>query len=187
MAPLLRTKIIPFPIDYYHNILYSMYIHSTYICYFNVDEPQISTHKESAMNKSDKSICYCTNIRRISNAITNYYDNALKETGLTVPQYDLLLTLSRLEKANTTQWAKHVGLERTTMVRNAQLLQSRGLIERTDGPGKTYTLSENGMKALEKASMLWVRTQMKIKSFLGKEDTAAIMRIESKIQNLPVD
>ena len=141
------------------------------------------------MYKSDKSICYCTNIRRISNAITNYYDNALKETGLSVPQYDLLLTLSRLEKANTTQWAKHVGLERTTMVRNAQLLrlQSRGFIERTEGPGKTYTLSKKGLKALEKASMLWVRTQMKIKSFLGKEDVAAIMRIESKIQNLPSD
>lgn len=73
------------------------------------------------------------------------------------------------------------------MVRNAQLLQSRGFIERTEGSGKTYTLSKKGLKALEKASMLWVRTQMKIKSFLGKEDVAAIMRIESKIQNLPSD
>ena len=96
------------------------------------------------MAKLYKSKCYCTNLRRSANAISDFYDNALKNAGLTVSQYYLLINLSRLGKANITHWAQRVGLDRSTMVRNIKPLESRGLIEKTEGHGKTFTLSENG-------------------------------------------
>lgn len=136
------------------------------------------------MAKLYKSKCYCTNLRRSANAISDFYDNALKNAGLTVSQYYRLINLSRLGKANITHWAQRVGLDRSTMVRNIKPLESRGLIEKTEGHGKTFTLSENGKKALGEAVVIWNETQKKIKNFLGEEDSEAVLRIGAKLQNL---
>ena len=136
------------------------------------------------MSKLYKSKCYCTNLRRSSNAVTDFYDNALKNTGLTVSQYYLLINLSRLERANITHWAEHVGLDRSTMVRNIKVLEAKNFIEKTEGHGKTFTLSETGKKTLESAVTVWNDTQKKIESFLGKEDSEAILRIGAKLQTL---
>ena len=136
------------------------------------------------MSATYKSECYCTNLRRSANAASDFYDSALKDTGLTIAQYYLLINLSRLQSANITHWAERVGLDRSTMVRNIKLLQSRNLIEKTEGHGKTFTLSATGKKSLEEAVTVWNEAQKKIELFLGKEDSEAILRIGSKLQTL---
>ena len=131
-----------------------------------------------------KSECYCTNLRRSANTVSDFYDNALKDTGLTIAQYYLLINLSRLQSANITHWANRVGLDRSTMVRNIKLLESHDLIEKTEGHGKTFTLSAAGKKSLEAAVPVWNDAQKKMELFLGKEDSEAILRIGSKLQAL---
>lgn len=131
-----------------------------------------------------KSECYCTNLRRSANAISDFYDEELKETGLTISQYYLLINLRRLKSANITHWAEFVGLDRSTMVRNIKVLQSRCFIESAEGHGKTFKLSETGEKALESAIPVWNIAQKKMETFLGKDDSKAILRIGSKLQEL---
>lgn len=128
-----------------------------------------------------KSICYCTNLRRSANAISDIYDTALKSTGLTNAQYYLLITLWRLGSANITHWAEHVGLDRSTMVRNIKPLQNRGLIEAAPGRGKTFALSVEGKTTLNSAVPLWQKAQKKIESMLEKEDIEALFRISDKL------
>ena len=136
------------------------------------------------MSNLYKSECYCTNLRRSANAVSDFYDSALKDTGLTIAQYYLLINLSRLQSANITHWAEQVGLDRSTMVRNIKLLESRNLIEKTEGHGKTFTLSAAGKKSLEAAVTVWNEAQKKMELFLGKEDSEAVLRIGSKLQTL---
>ncbi|MDO5345379.1 MAG: MarR family winged helix-turn-helix transcriptional regulator [Lachnospiraceae bacterium] len=131
-----------------------------------------------------KSECYCTNLRRSANAISDFYDEELKGTGLSISQYYLLINLQRLGRANITHWAEFVGLERSTMVRNIKVLQSRCFIEVAEGHGKTFQLSEIGEKALLSAIPVWNKTQQRMKEFLGEEDSKAILRIGSKLQEL---
>lgn len=131
-----------------------------------------------------QSECYCTNLRRSANAISDFYDEELKETGLTVSQYYLLINLQRLKSANITHWAEFVGLDRSTMVRNIKVLQSRCFIEAAEGHGKAFQLSEAGKKALTAAIPVWNIAQEKMKAFLGEEDSKAILRIGSKLQEL---
>jgi DNA-binding MarR family transcriptional regulator len=137
------------------------------------------------MKRLYQSKCYCTNLRRSAAALSDYYDTALQKAGLTVPQYYLLINLSRLGSANITHWAQHVGLERSTMVRNVRVLQSARLIETAVGSGKTFTLTPQGRAALALAVPLWEQTQHRLEAFLGAEDTAAILRIGDKLQELP--
>lgn len=140
--------------------------------------------KETIMAALQKSVCYCTNLRRSANAVSDFYDAELKQTGLTVSQYYLLINLSRLECANITHWAERVGLDRSTMVRNIKLLESRGLIDKTEGHGKTFMLSARGKASLEEAVPIWEKTQKKMELFLGKEDADAVLRIGGKLQAL---
>lgn len=136
------------------------------------------------MSKTYKSICYCTNLRRSANSISTFYDAQIKETGITISQYYLLINLSRLGNANISHWAEYVGLDRSTMIRNIKILQENELIVQTEGNGKTFMLSEKGNEAIIKAQPVWQELQKKIEAFLGKEDAEAILRIGNKLQNL---
>lgn len=134
------------------------------------------------MQQQHTSSCYCTNLRRSANLISEIYDSSLKEAGITVSQYYLLINLSRLESANITHWAEHVGLERSTMVRNIKVLQFHNLVKITEGHGKVFTLSEEGKQVLERAIPLWQKAQELIETVLGKEDAEAVFRINTKLQ-----
>ena len=136
------------------------------------------------MAKLYESPCYCTNLRRSANAVSDYYDARLRPSGLTAAQYYLLLNLSRLGSANMTRWAEHVGLERSTMVRNIHLLESRGLIAPAEGRGRTFTLSEAARAALDAAMPLWEGVQRELEGFLGAEDAQAVLRIGARLQEL---
>ena len=131
-----------------------------------------------------QSDCYCTNLRRSANIISDFYDTSLKNAGLSVAQYCLLSNLSRLGSANITHWAEHVGLDRSTMVRNIKLLQAHNFVELTEGHGKVFTLSSEGKRILDLAIPLWQNAQEQIETLLGKDDTEAIFRISGKLQEL---
>lgn len=130
-----------------------------------------------------ESPCYCTNLRRGALWATEYYDKMLAPSGLSVPQYYLLINLSRMERANISQWAERVGLDRTTMVRNVKTLENKGLVAPAEGRGKTFTLTETGKSTLAQGVALWEQAQKKLRDSIGSEDADALLRICRKLQN----
>lgn len=60
------------------------------------------------------------------------------------------------------------------------MLEFRNFIERTEGHGKTFALSEAGGIILDSSMPIWKKAQ----KFLGEEDSKAILRISSKLQDL---
>ena len=136
------------------------------------------------MARAFSSECYSTNARRISGILSGIYDAKLEGTGINIAQYSLLVNLDRMESGNLTEWAEASGIERTTMVRNAQKLAEEGLIEETKGRGKVYKLSGKGKKVLTKSVPIWEETQKEIAGLIGKKDAEALIRIGKKIQAL---
>ena len=130
-----------------------------------------------------ESPCYCTNLRRSALWSTEYYDKMLAPAGLSVPQYYLLINLSRMEKANLSQWAERVGLDRTTMVRNVKTLESKGLIAPAEGRGRTFALTEIGKTTLTHGIKLWEQAQAELREKLGGEDADTLLRICRRLQN----
>lgn len=131
-----------------------------------------------------RSKCFCTNLRRSANAVTEYYDRWFGDLELTAAQYYLLINLSRLDHVNAADWARYVGLERSTLVRNAQGLLRRGWIEESGpGRGKQFRLTQAGKALLEQAVPRWERAQAEMQSLLGQEDAAALLRITEKLQD----
>ncbi len=130
------------------------------------------------------SPCYCTNVRRISNILTDFYDRCLAPAGVNAAQFCLLRNLERIGKGNLTAWAEQTGIERSTMVRNARRLEEMGLVVRIQGRGKVYALSEKGRLCLDEGAMLWEKAQQQIESTLGADYAKALLAIGEKIQTL---
>ena len=66
--------------------------------------------------------CYCTTIRKAARSLTKGYDKALEGTGLRVTQYALLNNIRRLEPVSFQDLSAAIALERTTLIRNLNLL-----------------------------------------------------------------
>lgn len=137
------------------------------------------------MSKLYKSKCYCTNLRRSANAITEYYNRCFSDLDLTVAQYYIMVNLSRIKNANSSDLSKIIGLERSTLVRNIQGLIKKGWVsEGGEGKGRQFKLTKRGEKLIENVKPKWEEAQDKIKKFLGEEDSSALLRIADKLQYL---
>lgn len=139
------------------------------------------------MKKPYKSKCYCTNLRRATNTITKYYNQCFSEISLSVPQYYLLVNLSKLKKATAGELSEYIGLERSTVVRNIQIMVKHGWVCETAigrGSRNIFELSQFGISTLEKANFLWEEAQKNIIELLGEEDCAALIRISEKLWEL---
>ncbi len=136
-----------------------------------------------------KSQCYCMNLRRAANAVTDYYDAVLKDLGVSVSQFSLLLNLARMETANTSELAERVNLDRSTLVRNLKPLLERGLILDFAIEGARshkFAVSETGQALLEKGIPQWEHAQETVKDYLSPEDTETLLRLLRKLHELSV-
>lgn len=142
------------------------------------------------LKKINKSQCHCITLRRAANAITEYYDMALKEVGLTTSQYSLLKNLGRLEIASTSELAEQVNLDRSTLVRNLKPMLERGLIvdlAKKNARNHQFQVSDRGLELLEAANPRWQKAQDGIKAYLGEENVEMLMEMLYRLQELNME
>ena len=99
-----------------------------------------------------KDICHCVVLRKASRKVTSYYDDALAPLGINVAQFSLLRHIDRMAPVSLTDLGARVELDRSTVGRNAKVLERMGLA--IIRPGKdqreaTLTVSEAGQGVLE--------------------------------------
>src|SRR3954467_3075612 len=78
--------------------------------------------------------CVAKHLRWSSRIISNFYDQKMQHTGLHANQVTLLTVPYLAGPISINKMAAHVGLDRTTLVRNLKLIEQRGLI--TIKPGR---------------------------------------------------
>jgi len=120
--------------------------------------------------------CACNQLRRVSRAVTNYYDGLLKEqTGeykLRITQVTMLVVLYLAGPQTINDMADHLALDRTTLTRNLQPLAEKNLI--TIAPGadlrtRVVTLMPEGKQILLEILPLWERAQAHMVDGMGQE------------------
>jgi DNA-binding MarR family transcriptional regulator len=135
------------------------------------------------MTEADET-CACSMLRRVSRAITAAYDEALKPSGLRVTQFSVVRTLSRLGPMPVTRLANEIALDRSTMGRNLDPLERRGLIELTVGEGdareRVATLTPTGEVALRAALPRWRAVQKQVAKFVPHEE---LQRLTRQLEN----
>ena len=116
------------------------------------------------------SDCVCANLRRATRAVTKFYDDALKPAGLKITQFNLLGSVSALGSATLGELAKEMVVDRTTLTRNLEILEARGLIASDEGADRRerqLRLTEEGVAALTAAYPLWQAAQKRVVELAG--------------------
>ncbi len=131
--------------------------------------------------------CACFNLRKATRAVTQLYDDTLRSIGLRATQFTVLVHTRVYGPVTVTRLAEMMVMDRTTLTRNLEPLQKRGLIEVTSGEDRrtrVVTLTDQGNKVLAKALPLWKQTQARIVEGLGQERWSSTLTNLSEMVSL---
>lgn len=130
-----------------------------------------------------RSVCTCFRLRRASRRVTQVYDHALANVGLSLNQYSILRRCER-EPRVLGGLADELGMDRTTLTRNLSPLMDAGLLETVRGQDarqRVIALTDAGRGRLAAAKPLWQRAQSVIDTLLGE---SGIQRLHSELDRL---
>jgi DNA-binding MarR family transcriptional regulator len=140
------------------------------------------------------AVCACINTRKASRAVTHFYDEMLKPSGLLSTQFALITAIyTNSDVTTTTTLAKELDLDRTTLTRNLEILKKNGSIAIGSGDDKRkhpIALTAKGIEAMEKAVPLWQKAQSKMVQNFGERRWKEILKalsilVESSNSKLP--
>lgn len=122
--------------------------------------------------------CLVLNTVRAARALTRRYDRALKPYGVTVIQFTVLIVVSTSQGVSVNRMAERIGMDRTTLLRNLQLLERRGLVRASrpeKGNIRHYALTGEGAALLDILIPLWREAQAQIRARLDPFDPDAVL------------
>lgn len=114
------------------------------------------------MDLSATKDCHCLAARRRSREITRLYEEKLRPHGLRATQFSVLAALSLTGPTPLGELADLLGLERTTLTRNANRLEDEGWVadaESKDARERRLRLTAAGRQTVEDAYPAWKEAQ----------------------------
>ena len=117
------------------------------------------------------STCACFQLRKATRLITQFYDEALRPSGLLSTQLPILVTLYLTGPAPISLLAKRLVTDRSALARNFKPLEKQGMIEIMPGGDRRtrqVTLTPRGEEAVARATPLWEKAQSTIVETLGQ-------------------
>jgi DNA-binding MarR family transcriptional regulator len=125
------------------------------------------------------TMCVCSNLRRTSRAVTNYYDSLLGQVSdLRVSQVIVLVVLYLAGPQTIHELAELMALDRTTIGRNLRPLAQQGLLTLTSGSDqrtRVVTLTAHGQETLLRVVPQWEQAQDHMVTGIGQEQVAAFL------------
>src|SRR5437773_4946008 len=122
--------------------------------------------------------CLCFNLRRVTRAVTQFYDSEMRQHGIRPTQGTILSSLQAKDSWTMAELSDWLGMERTTLVRNLRPLQRDGLVQAVGGGrGRRVELAitEKGRKQIEKLTPAWKSAQSAAVKTLGEKRWSAIL------------
>ncbi|CDZ25993.1 MarR family winged helix-turn-helix transcriptional regulator [Neorhizobium galegae] len=124
--------------------------------------------------------CHCILLRKASRKVSSYYDEALAPLGVNIGQFSLLRNINRLAPISLTDLAVQVELDRSTVGRNAKVLERMGLVAIGHGEDQReamLTIAPQGHAILKQGAPLWDGVQDDIEARLGAEKTRQLQEL----------
>ena len=142
----------------------------------------ISPTEASHLNQA----CVADKLRLLNRIITRIYDEALRPTGLTTSQMNILVVVAKYGEATSLQVANWLHLEKSTLSRNIRRLQRSGwltVLQSDKGRTHTLKLTSRGNRALRQGLPLWQSAQKEAAAILGNSGIQELMRIAGTVRS----
>lgn len=128
--------------------------------------------------------CLALRSRMAARSVTRRFDEALRPLKLRVTQFTLLVAIEKSEQVSMSALADWLAMERTTLIRNIELLEKEGLVQL--GPEgyrriRSVDLTAKGRQVLEEALPVWQSVQEQLVGAVGGEDAAVLRRLLERL------
>src|SRR5580658_5595493 len=117
--------------------------------------------------------CACANLRRAGRAVTQFYDAALRPSGLRATQFALLQALTLSGEISQKQLGELLEIDSTTLTRTLAPLRSKGWVHSAEGTDRRelrLSLTAAGKREYHRVLPYWKRAQNSLRKALGKSD-----------------
>jgi DNA-binding MarR family transcriptional regulator len=125
-------------------------------------------------------------VRKAARLLTGFYDTRVAPGGLRITQYSLLNHLLRLGSVTINDLSAAVLLERTTLMRNLNLLAKKNLVEILPAPASkahSIRLTNLGKERLARTRPLWELAQQKTEALLTPQEQFFLRRLASRLSS----
>ncbi len=115
--------------------------------------------------------CTCFNLRKAARAVTQYYDEVLRPSGLRATQFSLLMVLRAAGTLSMTELADMAVMDRTTLKRNLDLLERERLVRVRAGEDarvREVSLTDAAVQRLDAALPYWEAAHSRVTGKLGR-------------------
>jgi DNA-binding MarR family transcriptional regulator len=132
----------------------------------------------------DRATCQCLagRLRFLSRVFNGLYDDAFRDFGLRVGQFNLLVGIGALGPVRPAALAEVMHMDKSTISRDVDRLLERGWITSraaAEGRGLELTLTDDGEALLARAMPAWEKAQAEATSRLGPDGVAALHAMAS--------
>lgn len=120
--------------------------------------------------RSRRHVCFAEQLRSANRVITKLYNDQLGSSDIGISQLSLLVRLYYFERISMSKLAEELETDRTTLVRNVQILERSGHVEIVSGKdrrSRLVQLTDKGFAALEEAIPHWLEAQQTLRDALG--------------------
>lgn len=146
-----------------------MYLHAT-MNYLTADELEVCWEV--------RRMCACNHLRRATRGVTQIYETGMAQSGLKVTQLPILVGLATDGDMPICTLASKLSLDRTTLTRNLQVLEERGLVcmyeQEDDARVRIVSITLGGSSALTAALAPWEKVQAHVEEAFGRERLQAL-------------
>ena len=147
----------------------------------------MTDHLETSHDDLELIRCACTNLRMSARVVSRLYDQTLAELKLNAAQYAILINIHRRSQVSSSNLARLLHLDLTTLYRAIAVLEKRNLLNRTrGGKGKTQliALTEKGEALVKAATPKWQAAQDELASKVGREAFAGLIAALRQVQSI---
>jgi DNA-binding MarR family transcriptional regulator len=110
--------------------------------------------------------------------VTQFYDSALRSSGLRTTQFTLLQALNHAPRISQNQLAELLGIDSTTLTRTLAFLRRKGWLRSETGNDRRKLqlfLSPAGQREYKRVFPDWQRAQKRLRQVLGEANWNQVM------------
>ena len=121
-------------------------------------------------------LCLAMRTRRLSRILTRIYEDALRDYGITLPQFTLLTIISIHEPVTSAQIGRQFDFEKSTLSRTIGKMITNGWVQERHGDKgeRGLVTTAHGRKTLQNAIPAWQKIQKRVRSKFGDPATKTL-------------